>query len=129
MSNDNDLIGEFDAQVWAERFVKRVGTKPTIATDEGTMLAWFSGAIMAGYDEARRRNDAEPVLIDLLRQAIEALRLTREYVGEDLLPALPGWSWFDATEAAAPFLAVESPRPESVDSGSRIESDENGGTK
>lgn len=28
----------------------------------------------------------------------EALRLTREYVGEDKLPALPGWSWFDAMQ-------------------------------
>jgi len=46
--NDNDLIGEFDAMVWAERFVKRVTAKPTIATDTGAMLAWFSGAIMAG---------------------------------------------------------------------------------
>jgi hypothetical protein len=102
--NDNDLIGEFDAMVWAERFVKRVTAKPTIATDASTMLAWFSGAIMAGYDTARRRNDEEPVLIEVLRQCVEALRLTREYVGEDLLPALPGWSWFDATEAASIFL-------------------------
>ena len=33
----------------------------------------------------------------LLEQAKEALRLTRGYVGEDMLPALKGWSWYDAT--------------------------------
>lgn len=58
--NDNDLIGEFDAMVWTERFVKRVTATPTIATDEGTMLAWFSCAIMAGYDWARRKPAPSP---------------------------------------------------------------------
>lgn len=29
----------------------------------------------------------------------EALRLTREYVGEEALPAIEGWSWYDALEA------------------------------
>lgn len=34
--------------------------------------------------------------IALLRNAI---RLTREYVGEPMLPAVEGWSWFDAIVA------------------------------
>lgn len=50
--NDNDLLGEFDATVWAKRFVERVGENPSIATDEGAMLAWFAGAIMSGFDHA-----------------------------------------------------------------------------
>jgi hypothetical protein len=37
---------------------------------------------------------------EALLQAVEALRLTREYVGEERLPALPGWAWHDATERA-----------------------------
>jgi len=49
--NDNKLIGEFDAKVWAEEFVKMVKAKPGIATDEGTMIGWFANAIMAGYDQ------------------------------------------------------------------------------
>jgi hypothetical protein len=52
--NDNDLFSDFDARHWAERFVARVKERPQIATDEGTMLAWFSGAIMTGYDSAKR---------------------------------------------------------------------------
>lgn len=55
--NDNDLLGEFNALTWAERFVQRVKENPSIATDEGAMLAWFSGAIMSGYD---RRVAEEP---------------------------------------------------------------------
>ena len=33
----------------------------------------------------------------------EAIRLTREYVGESTLPALPGWSWYDAIEVTGGF--------------------------
>ena len=29
----------------------------------------------------------------------EAIRLTREYVGDSTLPALEGWDWFDAVKA------------------------------
>lgn len=41
-------------------------------------------------------------ITELERHAVmlaQALRHTQEYVGPDLLPALPGWSWFDALEA------------------------------
>lgn len=50
LDNDNDLLSDMDAQTWAKRFVSRVRGNPSIATDEGTMLAWFAGAIMVGYD-------------------------------------------------------------------------------
>lgn len=33
----------------------------------------------------------------------EAIRLTREYVGPQLLPAVPGWSWYDAIAATGGF--------------------------
>lgn len=35
----------------------------------------------------------------LTRELAEALRLTQEYVGDELLPPRPGWSWFDALDA------------------------------
>lgn len=35
----------------------------------------------------------------LLWQAREALRHTREYIGEEKLPAVEGWTWYDATVA------------------------------
>ena len=40
----------------------------------------------------------------VLVMAKEALRLTREYVGEDMLPAIKGWSWYDATVAIDEYL-------------------------
>lgn len=51
--NDTDLHGDFDAAHWAERFVHHVKANPAIATDEESMLAWFAGAIMTGYDHAK----------------------------------------------------------------------------
>jgi len=43
-------------------------------------------------------------LIEALEQCVEALRLTREYVGEEMLPPLEGWSWYDATVNAQDVL-------------------------
>lgn len=44
-----------DAQKWAEEWLKSIAERPEIATDEGTMIAWFASAIMAGYDTASLR--------------------------------------------------------------------------
>lgn len=49
----NKLVGEFNAVIWAEEFVKKVKVNPKIATDSNTMLTWFANAIMAGYDKAK----------------------------------------------------------------------------
>lgn len=35
---------------------------------------------------------------EMCHKLAEALRLTQEYVGPDLLPPVPGWSWFDALQ-------------------------------
>jgi hypothetical protein len=46
-----------DAVVWAKEFM-RIYNSPKIGNlllDEDLMRAWFANAIMAGYDEARRR--------------------------------------------------------------------------
>lgn len=52
MTNFTDSI---DAQVWAREFISRVKHAPAFASDEATMIGWFANAIMAGYDEARRK--------------------------------------------------------------------------
>ncbi len=51
-------------------------------------------------------DDVEPRLVDFRVERllsagwrlVTAIDLTRQYVGYDALPALPGWSWFDAVE-------------------------------
>ena len=42
---------------------------------------------------------AHDALLAAAKQAREAFHLTREYVGEDALPAFKGWSWYDADNA------------------------------
>jgi len=44
-----------------------------------------------------KENDREAIAsTDLLSSALRALCLTRDYVGEDLLPPIAGWDWYDA---------------------------------
>ena len=45
----------------------------------------------------------------------EAIRLTVEYVGIEMLPPIEGWSWFDALRKYAPddaqrFIAQTEPK-------------------
>ena len=47
-----------DAREWANRWLKAVEEKPSIATDEATMIGWFANAIMAGYDTGIARSQA-----------------------------------------------------------------------
>lgn len=62
----------------------------------------------AGMFAVRDAQDAETAtffeqrirdLEAVLREAKEGIRLTREYVGEAMLPPIEGWSWYDATRA------------------------------
>jgi hypothetical protein len=53
----------------------------------------------------QRAEQAEAALAELA----QALRLTREYVGEDLLPAVEGWSWYDALRRHAPRELGDTP--------------------
>lgn len=46
-------------------------------------------------------------LTQLLGGVLVAFQLTREYVGEDVLPAIEGWSWFDCVRAIEAALASE----------------------
>ena len=45
------LYKSFDARVWAKAFIEAYVHDSGIATDQGAMTAWFTGALMRGYDE------------------------------------------------------------------------------
>jgi hypothetical protein len=80
-----------DTVRWAEALVDRFD----IQTDDiGEVYGWTANMIMAGKDEEAQKSHA------LIKQLCEAIRLTREYVGEATLPPIVGWSWFDALVAA-----------------------------
>jgi hypothetical protein len=44
-----------DARYWAKNFMEIWQNEPIDIMDEEMMLGWFANAIMAGYDEARRK--------------------------------------------------------------------------
>jgi len=45
------------------------------------------------------------VIRRLLSTALKALCLTRDYVGEDTLPAIEGWEWYDAGKKIADVIS------------------------
>lgn len=59
-----------------------------------------------------RLEKAAPSLLKACEIALEALRLTREYVGERTLPAIPGWSWFDASVVLEKAITDAKPLPD-----------------
>lgn len=62
-------------------------------------------------ERARIETGTSPDLRALIREGIEAFRLTREYVSGEVLPAEPGWEWFDWTVRARRLLG-EPEQPE-----------------
>lgn len=60
---------------------------------------------------------AHPNRVPAVCELAEAIRLTREYVGADLLPAVDGWSWYDALRRWAPeYLPQGQPSIAAVES-------------
>lgn len=58
MREPSKLLSTMDAKVWADEFMEtkaRLGEKEF---DHAMMLGWFANAIMAGFDEATRRQQA-----------------------------------------------------------------------
>lgn len=66
-----------------------------------------------GLTHERLSDSKEPVeTYDAAYSLAEAIRLTVEYVGNDMLPAQEGWSWFDALNRYDPEMVrpfVEKP--------------------
>lgn len=60
--------------------------------------------------ESAARRAADPAAA--AQHLAEALRLTVEYVGTATLPALPGWSWYDALAEHYPSMAEELSKPQ-----------------
>jgi len=50
----------------------------------------------------------------LIAAGLVAFDFTRQYVGEDVLPAIEGWSWFDWCQRAQEWLA-RHPSPDVSD--------------
>jgi hypothetical protein len=60
--------------------------------------------LLKGYEEMiiAVRDEEVQQLRAAVAELAQAIRLTREYVGEELLPPVEGWSWYDALRRWAP---------------------------
>lgn len=67
------------------------------------------GEIFDAFQRVLAVPPAEPDWRLIAEKLAEAIRLTREYVGEANLPALPGWSWYEATKRYEEAVAAVPP--------------------
>jgi hypothetical protein len=63
------LPQSFDARDWVNEWRETLKTAPTISWDNDTMLTWFSNALMAGFDEAHRREQGKEKYVYILRSS------------------------------------------------------------
>jgi uncharacterized circularly permuted ATP-grasp superfamily protein len=64
-------------------------------------------AVLKEQEHTEAAESVSEKLRTFIAQGITAFHHTREYVGEDVLPAQPGWSWFDWTERAHTIIRRE----------------------
>lgn len=64
-----NLFGQTDAMIWVDRWIENLSANSDIATDEGTMLSWFSNAIEAGR-EAGRKAEQQRNIVEKLNEII-----------------------------------------------------------
>ena len=78
---DKFNLQSMDARVWVKEFNRIEVERGLQPTDPEWMLGWFANAIMAGYDEAKRRiaTPLEPIdekeLIKILKDHITTVSL------------------------------------------------------
>ncbi|QOI67413.1 hypothetical protein SEA_BEUFFERT_8 [Streptomyces phage Beuffert] len=60
-----------DAQYWAKSFMEIWQNEPIDIMDEEMMHSWFANAIMAGYDEARRKYEMVNAHETLMRHVLD----------------------------------------------------------
>ena len=60
---------------------------------------WLNKELSAAQAQVR-------ALVEALWDTREAIRYTQEYVGDGLLPALEGWSWYEGIKAADAAIAA-----------------------
>ncbi|AXH49159.1 hypothetical protein HWB76_gp011 [Streptomyces phage Blueeyedbeauty] len=60
-----------DAQYWAKNFMEIWQNEPIDIMDEAMMTSWFANAIMAGYDEARKKYEMVNAHETLMRHVLD----------------------------------------------------------
>lgn len=87
------------------RCLREAESETACATDDGECVRGGRPANEAQQPDTEAPRPADPIGCGhetAVAELAQALRLTREYVGEELLPAVEGWSWYDALRRHAP---------------------------
>ena len=61
-------------------------------------------------EDVQDRIERAEMADQIIAGGLVAFQLTREYVGEGLLPEIAGWSWFDWCSRAERWLAADAAR-------------------
>lgn len=67
------------------------------APNGGLYLIQRGGIKYSEVIKETEKDDSKPI-----KELCDAIRLTVEYVGLDMLPPIPGWSWYDALVKYSP---------------------------
>lgn len=70
-----------------------------------TILVRLAAEGTLSEDKYRAERALADDLASVVAGGLVAVDLTRQYVGEKMLPAVEGWSWFDWTQRAEAALA------------------------
>ena len=66
--------------------------------------------ILALREQLERVTAQRDTCLEALKACREGFEFTRQYVGYEALPAIEGWSWFDADQLARAAIArAETP--------------------
>ncbi|WP_327592485.1 hypothetical protein [Streptomyces chartreusis] len=79
-----------------------VGENPAVADEEHGVPVDWQAITKRRERELKKVGEARHRAEIAVAELAQALRLTREYVGDELLPAVEGWSWYDALRRHAP---------------------------
>lgn len=74
-----NLIGQFNAQVWAKEFMRITNGK----VDESDMIGWFANAIMAGYDKKKDLDRTK--LLEILGEVYTQDKHAKKIVDSELM--------------------------------------------
>ncbi len=102
----NPLTG-MDAQEWAKEFM-RIWAGRWAEVDEALMISWFANAIMRGFDEGRRRTDADKDTEIARLRAIESRGICLEQAAEIASLKADQADWRKGVGFIAAALGIDS---------------------
>lgn len=112
--NGTDAFEELAAalrELWAQRGAPGAGERPLLGPARRPLTIEGAALELLSLERIARAAAAADLVAaqwrDVAAKALSALQYTREYVGAETLPALPGWDWIEAVRAIQNLLGVD----------------------